>query len=69
MHRALPEQGSFSSQPLSDVTPEMDIANEEVFGPIMLLMRVQDDEYLRCEQCLIYLGSLFSPKTISVLAT
>jgi acyl-CoA reductase-like NAD-dependent aldehyde dehydrogenase len=29
---------------LADVTPEMDIAREEVFGPVMLLMRVQDDE-------------------------
>ncbi|HXG28833.1 MAG TPA: aldehyde dehydrogenase family protein [Nevskiales bacterium] len=30
---------------LADVTPDMRIANEEVFGPVMLLMRVQDDEH------------------------
>jgi acyl-CoA reductase-like NAD-dependent aldehyde dehydrogenase len=29
---------------LADVTPEMDIAREEVFGPVMLLMRVKDDD-------------------------
>ena len=29
---------------LADVTPEMDIAREEVFGPVMLLMRVRDDD-------------------------
>jgi acyl-CoA reductase-like NAD-dependent aldehyde dehydrogenase len=29
---------------LADVTPGMRIANEEVFGPVMLLMRVEDDE-------------------------
>lgn len=28
---------------LADVTPDMDIAQEEVFGPVMLLMRVRDD--------------------------
>jgi acyl-CoA reductase-like NAD-dependent aldehyde dehydrogenase len=29
---------------LADVTPDMDIAREEVFGPVMLLMRVKDDD-------------------------
>jgi acyl-CoA reductase-like NAD-dependent aldehyde dehydrogenase len=29
---------------LAEVTPEMDIAREEVFGPVMLLMRIRDDE-------------------------
>jgi acyl-CoA reductase-like NAD-dependent aldehyde dehydrogenase len=29
---------------LADVTPEMDIAREEVFGPVMLLFRVDNDE-------------------------
>jgi acyl-CoA reductase-like NAD-dependent aldehyde dehydrogenase len=28
---------------LADVRPEMRIANEEVFGPVMLILRVQDD--------------------------
>ncbi len=28
---------------LADVTPEMDITRDEVFGPVMLLMRVKDD--------------------------
>jgi len=28
---------------LVDVTPDMRIANEEVFGPVMLIMRVKDD--------------------------
>ena len=40
-HRALPEQGELEPTILADVTPEMDIANEEVFGPIMLLMRAR----------------------------
>lgn len=30
---------------LADVTPEMEIANEEVFGPVMLLMSVRDDAH------------------------
>jgi acyl-CoA reductase-like NAD-dependent aldehyde dehydrogenase len=30
---------------LADVTPNMDIAREEVFGPVMLLMRVRDDAH------------------------
>ncbi len=30
---------------LADVTPEMDIAREEVFGPVMLLMPVRDDAH------------------------
>ncbi len=30
---------------LADVTPEMDIAREEVFGPVMLLMRARDDRH------------------------
>jgi len=43
--RAHPEQGNFFEPTiLADVTPEMDIAREEVFGPVMLLMRVKDDE-------------------------
>ena len=29
---------------LADVTPDMDIAREELFGPVMLLMRVRDDD-------------------------
>ena len=27
------------------VTPEMEIAREEVFGPVMLLMRTRNDEH------------------------
>jgi acyl-CoA reductase-like NAD-dependent aldehyde dehydrogenase len=43
--RVHPERGSFFEPTiLADVTPEMDIAREEVFGPVMLLMRVRDDE-------------------------
>jgi acyl-CoA reductase-like NAD-dependent aldehyde dehydrogenase len=34
----------FAPTILADVTPEMDIAREEVFGPVMLLMRVRDDD-------------------------
>jgi acyl-CoA reductase-like NAD-dependent aldehyde dehydrogenase len=33
----------FQPTVLADVTPDMDIAREEVFGPVMLLMRVRDD--------------------------
>ncbi|MEZ4287677.1 MAG: aldehyde dehydrogenase family protein [Polyangiales bacterium] len=29
---------------LADVTPEMDIMNEEMFGPVMLLCKVRDDD-------------------------
>jgi acyl-CoA reductase-like NAD-dependent aldehyde dehydrogenase len=39
------ERGTyFAPTILADVTPEMDIAREEVFGPVMLLMRVRDDD-------------------------
>jgi len=38
------EQGNFFEPTiLADVTPEMDIARDEVFGPVMLLMRFADD--------------------------
>ena len=44
--RALSEKGDyFEPTILADVTPEMDIAQEEVFGPVMLLMRVRDDAH------------------------
>jgi acyl-CoA reductase-like NAD-dependent aldehyde dehydrogenase len=43
--RARAEQGNFFEPTiLADVTPEMDIAREELFGPVMLLMRVRDDD-------------------------
>ncbi len=43
--RIHPERGNyFEPTILADVTPEMDIAREEVFGPVMLLMRVRDDD-------------------------
>jgi len=43
--RTLIDKGDyFEPTILADVTPEMDIAREEVFGPVMLLMRVRDDE-------------------------
>ena len=39
------EQGNFFEPTiLADVTPEMAIAHDEVFGPVMLLMRVKDDD-------------------------
>lgn len=44
--RTLTEQGDyFEPTILADVTPDMDIAKEEVFGPVMLLMRVRDDAH------------------------
>ena len=44
--RALAETGDyFEPTILADVTPEMDIAREEVFGPVMLLMRVRNDAH------------------------
>ncbi len=43
--RTLTDQGDyFEPTILADVTPDMEIAQDEVFGPIMLLMRVRDDE-------------------------
>lgn len=43
--RAHTERGNFFEPTLlADVTPEMDIAREELFGPVMLLMRVKDDD-------------------------
>jgi acyl-CoA reductase-like NAD-dependent aldehyde dehydrogenase len=43
--RVQAERGNFFAPTiLAEVTPEMDIAREEVFGPVMLLMRVKDDE-------------------------
>lgn len=43
----LPDQSQGNYYPptvLADVTPDMRIANEEVFGPVMLLMKVRNDE-------------------------
>jgi len=43
--RVLTERGDFFEPTiLSDVTPEMAIAREEIFGPVMLLMRIGSDE-------------------------
>jgi acyl-CoA reductase-like NAD-dependent aldehyde dehydrogenase len=43
--RTLTDKGDyFEPTILADVTPDMDIAREEVFGPVMLLMRVRDDD-------------------------
>jgi acyl-CoA reductase-like NAD-dependent aldehyde dehydrogenase len=42
----LAEQGAyFAPTVLADVTPEMDIMQEETFGPVMLLCRVRDDDH------------------------
>jgi len=42
--RALHDRGQyFEPTILADVTPEMSIAHEETFGPVMLLMRVKDE--------------------------
>jgi acyl-CoA reductase-like NAD-dependent aldehyde dehydrogenase len=42
--RVKSEQGNFFEPTiLADVTPEMDIARDELFGPVMLLMRFRDD--------------------------
>ena len=44
--RTLADKGDyFEPTILADVTPDMDIAQEEVFGPVMLLMRVRDDAH------------------------
>ncbi|KPK15882.1 MAG: hypothetical protein AMJ62_08180 [Myxococcales bacterium SG8_38] len=44
--RVLSDQGDyFEPTILADVTPDMDIAQEEVFGPVMLLMRVRNDAH------------------------
>jgi acyl-CoA reductase-like NAD-dependent aldehyde dehydrogenase len=43
--RTLSDKGDyFEPTILADVRPDMDIAQEEVFGPVMLLIRVRDDE-------------------------
>ena len=43
--RAHAERGQyFEPTILADVTPEMRIAHEETFGPVMLLMRVKNEE-------------------------
>ena len=43
--RSLCDAGDyFEPTILADVTPDMDIAREEVFGPVMLLMRFHDDD-------------------------
>lgn len=43
--RAHADKGNyFEPTILADVTPQMEIAREELFGPVMLLMRVRDDE-------------------------
>jgi acyl-CoA reductase-like NAD-dependent aldehyde dehydrogenase len=44
--RILHEQGQyFQPTVLGDVTPEMRIAREETFGPVMLLIRVRDEAH------------------------
>lgn len=44
--RAHAEQGQyFAPTVLADVTPEMEIMREEVFGPVLLLCRVRDDAH------------------------
>ena len=44
--RTLTEKGDyFEPTILADVTPDMDIAQQEVFGPVMLLMRARDDAH------------------------
>jgi acyl-CoA reductase-like NAD-dependent aldehyde dehydrogenase len=44
--RALAGTGAFFEPTiLADVTPEMDIMQEETFGPVMLLCRVRDDDH------------------------
>lgn len=43
--RVLSEQGQYYAPTvLGDVTPDMRIAQEETFGPVMLLIRVRDEE-------------------------
>jgi acyl-CoA reductase-like NAD-dependent aldehyde dehydrogenase len=43
--RVRADQGNFFEPTiLADVTPEMDIARDEVFGPVMLLMKFRDDD-------------------------
>jgi acyl-CoA reductase-like NAD-dependent aldehyde dehydrogenase len=43
--RVLAEKGDyFAPTVLADVTPKMEIAKTEVFGPVMLLMRVSSDQ-------------------------
>lgn len=44
--RTLQDQGEyFQPTILADVTPDMDIMQDEVFGPVMLLCRVRDDAH------------------------
>lgn len=44
--RTLADTGDyFEPTILADVTPDMDIAQEEVFGPVMLLIRFRDDDH------------------------
>jgi acyl-CoA reductase-like NAD-dependent aldehyde dehydrogenase len=44
--RCLTDRGDyFEPTVLADVTPDMDIMREEVFGPVMLLCRVRDDRH------------------------
>ena len=43
--RVLTDRGQYYAPTiLADITPDMDIARREVFGPVMLLMRVRDDD-------------------------
>jgi acyl-CoA reductase-like NAD-dependent aldehyde dehydrogenase len=45
-HRVRENEGDFFAPTiLADVTPEMEIMREEVFGPVMLLCRVRDDAH------------------------
>jgi len=45
-HRVREQEGDyFAPTILADVTPEMEIMHEEVFGPVMLLCKVRDDAH------------------------
>ncbi|MEM9457090.1 MAG: aldehyde dehydrogenase family protein [Myxococcota bacterium] len=45
-HRVLAEHGDyFAPTVLADVTPDMEIMQEETFGPVMLLCRVRDEHH------------------------
>ncbi len=45
-HRVRQQEGDyFAPTVLADVTPEMEIMHEEVFGPVMLLCKVRDDAH------------------------
>ena len=62
-------QLSFTPTVISDITDEMDLAHEEIFGPIAPIMTFEDEKEVihRANDTIYGLAAYFIPKTMLVL--